>query len=65
MTSLDGLDPRYRAILCDIWGVVHDGGRLLPGAADRLLSWQVEGRRVILVTNAPRPASTRLLHRVP
>ena len=58
MTSLDGLDPRYRAILCDIWGVVHDGGRLLPGAADRLLSWQGEGRHVILVTNAPRPAST-------
>ena len=58
MTSLDGLDPRYRAILCDIWGVVHDGGRLLPGAAERLLAWQAEGRRVILVTNAPRPAST-------
>ena len=58
MTSLDGLDPRYRAILCDIWGVVHDGGRLLPGAAARLLGWRAEGRRVILVTNAPRPAST-------
>ena len=58
MSSIDDLDPRYRAILCDIWGVVHDGGRLLPGAAERLLAWQAEGRRVILVTNAPRPAST-------
>ena len=58
MTSLDGLDLRYRAILCDIWGVVHDGGQLLPGAADRLLRWKGEGRRVILITNAPRPAST-------
>ena len=58
MTSLDRLDPRYRAILCDIWGVVHDGGQLLPGAADRLLRWKGEGRRVILITNAPRPATT-------
>lgn len=58
MTSLDGLDPRYRAILCDVWGVVHDGGQLLPGAADRLLRWKGEGRRVILITNAPRPAAT-------
>ena len=58
MTSLDGLDPRYRAILCDIWGVIHDGGRLLSGAAGRLLQWQGEGRCVMLITNAPRPAAT-------
>ena len=58
MTSLDRLDPSYRAIFCDIWGVVHDGGRLLPGAAARLQAWKSEGRRVILITNAPRPAST-------
>ena len=58
MTSLDRLDPRYRAILCDIWGVVHDGGRLLPGAEARLRCWKAEGRKVILITNAPRPAAT-------
>lgn len=58
MPILDDLDPRYTAVLCDIWGVVHDGGRLLPGAAERLLRWRGEGRRVILITNAPRPAAT-------
>ncbi len=58
MTSLDRLDPRYRTILCDIWGVVHDGGRLMPGAEARLLRWKAEGRKVILMTNAPRPART-------
>lgn len=58
MSPLDQLDPRYRAILCDIWGVVHDGGRLLPGAAERLLRWKSEGRCLILITNAPRPAKT-------
>lgn len=56
MSFWDSLDPRYRLILCDIWGVVHDGVTLYPGAADRLSQWRRDGRRVILVTNAPRTA---------
>ena len=58
MDSLDNLDPKYRVILCDIWGVVHDGGQLFPGAQERLLQWKGEGRHIVLLTNAPRPAST-------
>lgn len=58
MSALNQLEPRYRAILCDIWGVVHDGGRLLPGAEARLVRWKAEGRKVILITNAPRSAMT-------
>jgi len=58
MNPLDDLSPGYRAILCDIWGVVHDGDRILPGVQQRLLRWKGEGRKVILVTNAPRPAET-------
>lgn len=54
MNPLGRLDPRYRTILCDIWGCVHDGAHLYPGAAERLLQWRGEGRRVILITNAPR-----------
>ena len=48
------LDPEYRVIFCDVWGVVHDGVHLYPGAAERLRSWRAVGRQVILVTNAPR-----------
>ncbi len=58
MTALDEVAERYSTILCDIWGVVHDGARLLPGAAERLLAWKRAGKRIILITNAPRPAST-------
>jgi HAD superfamily hydrolase (TIGR01459 family) len=50
------LDPKYRLILCDVWGVVHDGVTLYPGAAERLSGWRQEGRCVVLVTNAPRTA---------
>lgn len=52
----DALDERYRVILCDIWGVVHDGVRLNPGAAERLAQWRERGRFVLLITNAPRTA---------
>jgi len=54
--SLDALPDRYRVILCDIWGVVHDGVHLYPGAAERLAQWNSEGRKIILITNAPRTA---------
>ena len=56
MSALDALDARYRLILCDIWGVVHDGVNLYPRAADRLRQWRGEGRTVVLITNAPRTA---------
>jgi HAD superfamily hydrolase (TIGR01459 family) len=56
MTFWDSLDPKYSVILCDIWGVVHDGVRLYPGAADRLRQWREQGRKVVLITNAPRTA---------
>lgn len=56
MSFLDTLSERYRVILCDIWGVVHDGVRLYPGSAERLLQWRNQGRTVILITNAPRTA---------
>jgi len=54
----DALDRRYRLILCDLWGVVHDGGHVFAGAAERLREWKGQGRTVILITNAPRPRET-------
>jgi len=56
VTYLDTLDPKYRLILCDIWGVVHDGVNLYPGAEQRLCQWRREGRCIALITNAPRTA---------
>lgn len=56
LDTLDALPERYRTVLCDVWGCVHDGVRLYPGAAERLLRWRGEGRTVILITNAPRTA---------
>jgi HAD superfamily hydrolase (TIGR01459 family) len=56
VSFLDRLDPKYRLILCDVWGVVHDGVTLYPGASARLRQWRSERRCVALITNAPRTA---------
>ncbi|MEO7786612.1 MAG: TIGR01459 family HAD-type hydrolase [Sphingomicrobium sp.] len=56
--DLDALDPAFSTILCDIWGVLHDGVALFPGVAARLSRWTAEGRTIVLITNAPRSEET-------
>ncbi len=50
------LAPRYDVVLCDIWGVVHDGVTAFADACDALARFRRDGGTVILVTNAPRPS---------
>ena len=50
------LAPRYDVVLCDIWGVVHDGVVAFEEARDALARFRRDGGTVILVTNAPRPS---------
>lgn len=43
--------------LCDVWGVVHDGRRAHEEACAALRRHREGGGCVVLITNAPRPAS--------
>jgi ribonucleotide monophosphatase NagD (HAD superfamily) len=52
--GLSPLLPRYGAVICDIWGVVHDGLAVFPEAADCLKRVRASGRPVVLVSNSPR-----------
>jgi HAD superfamily hydrolase (TIGR01459 family) len=45
----------YDALLCDLWGCVHDGRRVFPDAVAALLAFREGGGRVVFVTNSPRP----------
>lgn len=47
---------RYDVVLCDIWGVVHDGIAAHAQACDALMRYRASGGTVILITNAPRPS---------
>lgn len=55
IAGLADLAPAYRALLCDVWGVVHDGATAHAGASDALVRYRREGGKVVLITNAPRP----------
>ena len=44
----------HDALICDVWGVVHDGKRHHPAAAEALLRFKQKHGPVVLLTNAPR-----------
>jgi HAD superfamily hydrolase (TIGR01459 family) len=48
---------RYDLILCDVWGVLHNGIVAFAPAGDALMRFRAKGGRVVLVSNAPRPGS--------
>ncbi|GAA0568797.1 TIGR01459 family HAD-type hydrolase [Rhizomicrobium electricum] len=47
----------YDAIICDVWGVVHDGVRAYGPAVEALAKFRKNHGSVVLLTNAPRPPS--------
>ena len=51
------LAPGYDVLLSDVWGVVHNGVAAFPHACDALTRAREQGAKVILITNAPRPAA--------
>lgn len=53
--GLHGVDERYQVLLCDVWGVVHNGVAPFADAVSALVEARRRGLKVILVTNAPRP----------
>jgi len=53
-TGLASLGERYRALVCDIWGVVHNGAAAHPAACEALIRFRRGGGVVTLLTNAPR-----------
>jgi HAD superfamily hydrolase (TIGR01459 family) len=50
------LVDHYDLVLCDVWGVLHNGAAAFPDAVGALRHLRKQGREVILVSNAPRPA---------
>ncbi|WP_024281447.1 TIGR01459 family HAD-type hydrolase [Xanthobacter sp. 126] len=45
----------YDLILCDVWGVLHNGVAAFPAACEALTKVRAGGATVVLVSNAPRP----------
>jgi len=60
------LAPDYDVLFCDVWGVVHNGIAAFAPACEALTRFRAGGGTVILLTNAPRPATAveRILDRL-
>ncbi len=52
------LAPAYDVLLCDVWGVVHNGEVSFPAACDALMQARERGTTVVFITNAPRPGES-------
>lgn len=52
---LDDIFNEYDIIFSDVWGVVHNGESAFPSASAALKRARLAGKRVILLTNSPRP----------
>jgi HAD superfamily hydrolase (TIGR01459 family) len=50
------LAPEYDGFILDLWGVVHDGTAPFPGVLDCMARLIAAGKRLVLLSNAPRRA---------
>ena len=57
IAGLSSIAHRYDALLCDVWGVIHNGRESFPAACEALSIFQQQRGPVVLISNAPRPAS--------
>src|ERR1700759_3614209 len=56
ISGLSEISDRYDAILCDIWGVLHNGLASFAEASEALVAFRRRGGAVVLISNAPRPS---------
>ncbi len=54
LSGVAALAGRYDGYILDLWGVLHDGERPYPGVLDCLDRLSAAGKRLCLLSNAPR-----------
>jgi HAD superfamily hydrolase (TIGR01459 family) len=56
LDRLADLAGRYDVLLCDIWGVMHNGREAFPEPCAALAKWREAVGPVVLISNAARPS---------
>lgn len=54
MMNFQDIAAKYDGFIIDLWGVVHDGSALYPGAAETIAWLHGQGKPVVFLSNAPR-----------
>ena len=57
ISGLSQIADRYDALICDVWGVVHNGREAFPTACAAMVRFAETRGPVVLLSNAPRPAT--------
>ena len=60
LTHCGPLLQNYDLLLCDVWGVIHNGVESFPPACEALTRARAEGITVQLISNSPRPGQAVL-----
>jgi len=56
LAGLREIAPSYDGFILDLWGVLHDGSAPFPGVLDALARLKAAGKRLAVLSNAPRRA---------
>lgn len=56
LPHLSDVADAYDVLLCDVWGVIHNGREAWPGPCEALARFNARGGTVVLISNSPRPA---------
>jgi HAD superfamily hydrolase (TIGR01459 family) len=57
LAGLSEIAHDYDVLLCDVWGVIHNGRDRFPAACAALEQFAAERGPVVLISNSPRPSS--------
>ncbi|WP_240006196.1 TIGR01459 family HAD-type hydrolase [Pseudaquidulcibacter saccharophilus] len=49
------ISSNYDVLLCDVWGVIHNGREGFGPALDALRAAKAKGLTIVLISNSPRP----------
>jgi len=55
IVGLSALADLYDVLLCDVWGVIHNGREHFPEPCAALARFRAEHGPVVLISNSPRP----------
>ncbi len=55
IATFSEISCKYDAVICDLWGCLHNGVESFPEALKALEKFKASDGKVVLVTNAPRP----------
>lgn len=58
LTGLSQIADRYDVLLCDVWGVVHNGKVPFERSVATLERFAAQGGTVVLISNSPRPSES-------